>query len=163
GRRRLARPRRPPAVDRARPRERRPRPRLALRTPRRRRRLAPCAARDQPRRLPLRPHRPARAGPRPHRRAEDVARRRAARDRAGVGLLLYRNGRGLALRGLADIADVMAGSSLPQVADGYSGVWRWLHDKAGPLAIGFVVCATLFSLTTQAWALGSAASDLSSR
>ena len=33
----------------------------------------------------------------------------------------------------------MAGSSLPQVAEGYSGVWRWVHDKAGPLAIGFVV------------------------
>jgi hypothetical protein len=57
----------------------------------------------------------------------------------------------------------MAGSSLPQVAEGYSGVWRWIHDKAGPLAIGFVVAATLFSLTTQAWALGSAASTLASQ
>jgi hypothetical protein len=77
------------------------------------------------------------------------------------GFILYRNGLVLALHGFACLAGFMAGSSLPQVAEGYSGVWRWVHDKAGPLAIGFVVAATLFSLTTQAWALGSAASNLS--
>ena len=79
------------------------------------------------------------------------------------GFLLYRNGLVLALHAMACVAGFMAGSSLPQVAEGYSGVWRWIHDKAGPLAIGFVVCATLFSLTTQAWALGSAASNLSAQ
>jgi len=79
------------------------------------------------------------------------------------GFILYRNGLVLALHGFACVAGFMAGSSLPQVAEGYSGVWRWVHDKAGPLAIGFVICATLFSLTTQAWALGSAAADLSSQ
>jgi hypothetical protein len=79
------------------------------------------------------------------------------------GFILYRNGLVLALHGFACVAGFMAGSSLPQVAEGYSGVWRWVHDKAGPLAIGFVVCATLFSLTTQAWALGSAASTLSAQ
>ncbi len=79
------------------------------------------------------------------------------------GFILYRNGLVLALHGFACVAGFMAGSSLPQVAEGYSGVWRWIHDKAGPLAIGFVVLATLFSLTTQAWALGSAAADLSAQ
>jgi hypothetical protein len=79
------------------------------------------------------------------------------------GFILYRNGLVLALHGFACIAGFMAGSSLPQVAEGYSGTWRWIHDKAGPLAIGFVVAATLFSLTTQAWALGSAASSLSAK
>ena len=79
------------------------------------------------------------------------------------GFILYRNGLVLALHGFACVAGFMAGSSLPQVAEGYSGVWRWIHDKAGPLAIGFVVCATLFSLTTQAWALGGGASDLSAQ
>jgi len=79
------------------------------------------------------------------------------------GFILYRNGLVLALHGFACVAGFMAGSSLPQVAEGYSGAWRWIHDKAGPLAIGFVVCATLFSLTTQAWALGSAASNLSAQ
>ena len=79
------------------------------------------------------------------------------------GFILYRNGLVLALHGFACVAGFMAGSSLPQVAEGYSGVWRWIHEKAGPLAIGFVVAATLFSLTTQAWALGSAASSLSAK
>ena len=77
------------------------------------------------------------------------------------GFILYRNGLVLALHGFACVAGFMAGSSLPQVAEGYSGVWRWVHEKAGPLAIGFVVLATLFSLTTQAWALGSAAATSS--
>jgi hypothetical protein len=79
------------------------------------------------------------------------------------GFILYRNGLVLALHGFACVAGFMAGSSLPQVAEGYSGAWRWIHDKAGPLAIGFVVLATMFSLTTQAWALGSAASTLSAQ
>jgi hypothetical protein len=79
------------------------------------------------------------------------------------GFVLYRNGLVLALHGFACVAGFMAGSSLPQVAQGYSGVWRWVHDKAGPLAIGFVVAATIFSLCTQAWALGSAASTLSAQ
>jgi len=76
------------------------------------------------------------------------------------GFILYRNGLVLALHGFACIAGFMAGSSLPQVAEGYSGVWRWIHDKAGPLAIGFVILATVFSLCTQAYALGHQASSL---
>ena len=79
------------------------------------------------------------------------------------GFIVYRNGLVLALHGFACVAGFIAGSSLPQVAEGYSGVWRWVHQKAGPLAIGFVILATLFSLTTQAWALGSAASTLSAQ
>ena len=79
------------------------------------------------------------------------------------GFILYRNSLVLALHGFACVAGFMAGSSLPKVAEGYSGTWRWIHDRAGPLAIGFVVAATLFSLTTQAWALGSAASSLSAK
>ncbi len=67
-------------------------------------------------------------------------------DLGDFGFVLYRNGLVLALHGFACVAGFMAGSSLPQVAEGYSGVWRWIHDKAGPLAIGFVIAATLFSL-----------------
>lgn len=74
--------------------------------------------------------------------------------------VLFRNSLVLALHALACVAGFIAGSSLPQVAEGHSGVWRWVHDKAGPLAIGFVVCATLFSLTTQAYIIGSDASTL---
>jgi hypothetical protein len=79
------------------------------------------------------------------------------------GFILYRNGLVLALHAFACVAGFMAGSSLPQVAEGYSGTWRWIHEKAGPLAIGFVVLATLFSLSTQAWALGGTASSLSAQ
>src|SRR5690349_1271815 len=38
--------------------------------------------------------------------------------------LLYRNGLVLALHAMACVAGFMAGSSLPQVATGYSGLWR---------------------------------------
>jgi hypothetical protein len=78
-------------------------------------------------------------------------------------LILYRNGLVLALHAFACIAGFIAGSSLPQAAEGYSGVWRVFHDKAAPLAIGFVVVATLVSLTTQAWALGTSAATLSAQ
>ena len=79
------------------------------------------------------------------------------------GFVLFRNGLVLALHSLACVAGFMAGSSLPQVAEGYSGIWRTIHEKAGPLAIGFVVCATLFSLLTQAYALGHGAADLAAQ
>ena len=74
--------------------------------------------------------------------------------------ILYRNGLVLALHAMACVAGFMAGSSLPIVAEGYSGLWRRMHDKAGKLAMGFVGLATLFSLTTQGYALGMTASSL---
>ena len=77
-----------------------------------------------------------------------------------VAFLLYRNGLVLALHALACVAGFMARSSLPVVAEGYTGVWRRIHERAGTFAIGFVLVATLFSLATQAYALGHAASDL---
>lgn len=77
-----------------------------------------------------------------------------------VGFLLYRNSLVLALHAMACVAGFIAGSSLPLTAASKSGVWRWVHDKAGPLAIAFVVAATLFSLTTQAYALGLLADQL---
>jgi hypothetical protein len=74
--------------------------------------------------------------------------------------VLYRNSLVLALHAMACVAGFMAGSSLPQVASGYSGVSRWVHEKAGPLAIGFVVCATAFSLCTQAYIIGGGAGSV---
>lgn len=79
------------------------------------------------------------------------------------GFVLFRNGLVLALHALACVAGFMAGSSLPKVAAGYRGVWRWVHEKAGPLAIAFVAGATLFSLATQAYALGRGAATLSAQ
>ena len=80
---------------------------------------------------------------------------------ADFAFVLYRNGLVLALHALACVAGFMARSSLPTVAQDYSGLWRRVHDRAGPLAIGFVVAATAFSLATQAYALGRGAADLS--
>ena len=78
-----------------------------------------------------------------------------------VGEVLLRNSLVLALHGFACVAGFIAGSSLPLTAERHTGAWRWVHEKAGPLAIGFVVCATAFSLLTQGWVLGGAAATLS--
>ena len=74
--------------------------------------------------------------------------------------VLFRNSLVLALHALACVAGFMAGSSLPLSASHRSGVSRWVHEKAGPLAIGFVVCATMFSLCTQAYVIGGGAAAL---
>jgi hypothetical protein len=74
--------------------------------------------------------------------------------------IMYRNGLVLALHAMACVAGFIAGSSLPLSAASRSGVDRWVHEQAGPLAIGFVVCATLFSLGTQAYGIGLLASDV---
>ena len=77
--------------------------------------------------------------------------------------VLYRNSLVLALHALACVAGFMAGSSLPLQAAHKTGVSRWVHEKAGPLAIGFVVCATVFSLMTQAYVLGGGVSTLAAQ
>jgi hypothetical protein len=81
-----------------------------------------------------------------------------ASDYAGV---LYRNSLVLALHAFACVAGFIAGSALPLSASKRSGLSRLVHDRAGPLAIGFVVCATTFSLATQAYVIGGAAATLS--
>lgn len=80
-----------------------------------------------------------------------------------VGHVLYRNALVLALHGFACVAGFIAGSSMPLEAQRYRGFVKTVHDKAGPLAIGFVVCATSFSLATQAYVLGSSASTLANQ
>ena len=79
---------------------------------------------------------------------------------ADYGRVLFRNSLVLALHALACVAGFMAGSSLPLSASHRSGLSRWVHEKAGPLAIGFVVCATLFSLGTQAFVIGGGAASI---
>jgi hypothetical protein len=60
----------------------------------------------------------------------------------------------LALHAMACVAGFIAGSSLPLQAEHKSGVSRWVHEHGGRLAIGFVVCATAFSLSAQAYVIG---------
>jgi glucan phosphoethanolaminetransferase (alkaline phosphatase superfamily) len=38
-----------------------------------------------------------------------------------------------------------------------------VHEKAGPLAIAFVVCATCFSLVTQAYVIGGGAASIAAQ
>jgi hypothetical protein len=82
---------------------------------------------------------------------------------ADYGNVLFRNSLVLSLHALACVAGFIAGSSLPLSAAHRSGVSKWVHEKAGPLAIGFVVCATLFSLTTQAFVIGGTAASLATQ
>jgi hypothetical protein len=80
-----------------------------------------------------------------------------------VGHVLYRNSLVLALHAMACVAGFIAGSSVPLQAQHHTGFTRKLHDRAGPLAIVFVICATTFSLATQAFVLGNAASTLAAQ
>jgi hypothetical protein len=80
-----------------------------------------------------------------------------------VGHVLFRNGLVLALHAMACVAGFIAGSSMPLEAERYSGWWRAVHDRAGTLAIGFVIAATAFSLVTQAYILGQGAATLAAQ
>jgi hypothetical protein len=80
-----------------------------------------------------------------------------------AGPILYRNSLVLALHSMACVAGFIAGSSLPMVAESKKGIWKKVHDTAGPAAIAFVAAATTFSLSTQAYALGARTADLAYR
>lgn len=60
----------------------------------------------------------------------------------------------LALHAMACVAGFIAGSSLPLQAASRRGLSRWVHEHGGRIAIAFVVCATTFSLSAQAYLLG---------
>lgn len=77
--------------------------------------------------------------------------------------ILWRNSLVLALHGTACVAGFIAGASMPIAAAQRSGFSRWVHVKAGELAILFVCGVTLFSLGTQALYLGFQGSTLASQ
>ena len=77
--------------------------------------------------------------------------------------VLYRNSLVLALHALACVAGFIAGSSLPLSASKRTGLSRWVHEKAGPFAIAFVVGATAFSLCSQAYVIGGGAASLAAQ
>jgi Stage II sporulation protein M len=68
--------------------------------------------------------------------------------------ILWRNSLVLALHATACVAGFIAGASMPIAAEQRTGFSRWVHVKAGELAILFVCAVTLFSLCTQALYLG---------
>lgn len=69
----------------------------------------------------------------------------------------------LALHATACVAGFMAGSSMPQIARGLTGVNRIVHEKAGPIAILWVVAVTTFSLITQTYLLGFYGASIAER
>ena len=68
--------------------------------------------------------------------------------------MLYRNSLVLALHALACVAGFIAGSSLPLSAAIAAASRAGCTRRRVPLAIAFVVCATAFSLCTQAYVIG---------
>ncbi|MGE5408279.1 MAG: stage II sporulation protein M [Syntrophothermus sp.] len=68
--------------------------------------------------------------------------------------ILWRNSLVLALHATACVAGFIAGASMPLAAAQRTGFSRWVHVKAGELAIVFVAGVTMFSLGTQALYLG---------
>ena len=76
----------------------------------------------------------------------------------GVGDVVHivlGNGRVLALHVMACVAGFMAGSSLPMQMRTQTGFQRFIHERGAQFAILFVVAAIVFSLSIQAWVLGS--------
>jgi hypothetical protein len=78
----------------------------------------------------------------------------AVGDLAEVVRILRSNLLVLALHAMACVAGFIAGSSLPIQAQHHRGVARWVHERGGRLAIAFVIGATSFSLSAQAYVIG---------
>jgi Stage II sporulation protein M len=81
-------------------------------------------------------------------------------DAGDVLHILYRNSLVLALHAFACVAGFIAGSSLPLSAEQRTGLSRWIHEKARPVAFAWVVAVTCFSLSTQAYVLGLSGATL---
>jgi hypothetical protein len=75
--------------------------------------------------------------------------------------ILWRNSLVLALHATACVAGFIAGASMPIAAAQRTGFSRWVHVKAGELAILFVCAVTIFSLATQSLYLGFQGSTIS--
>ena len=78
----------------------------------------------------------------------------AVGDAGDVLGVMKRNLLVLALHAMACVAGFIAGSSLPLQAQHRHGLSRWVHEHGGRLAIAFVVAATTFSLSAQAYLIG---------
>jgi hypothetical protein len=80
-----------------------------------------------------------------------------------VGHLLLRNSLVLALHAMACVAGFIARSSLPLQIEDKRGVWRLVHERAGSIAVASVAGAIVFSLSAQAYLLGTNAGTLAAR
>lgn len=75
--------------------------------------------------------------------------------------VLVRNLLVLALHAMVCVAGFLAKRSLPMQAQLRHGFDRWVHEHAGNAALVWVTSCTIFSLLTQAYALGHITRDAS--
>jgi hypothetical protein len=68
----------------------------------------------------------------------------------------------LALHAMACVAGFIAGSSLPLQARHHHGLRRVVHERGRWVALGFVGCATAFSLSLQAYTIGTGVAQVAS-
>ena len=73
--------------------------------------------------------------------------------------IFFKNMLVLGLHAMACVAGFIAGSSLPMQAHGKTGVSRWIHEHGGRFAILFVIAATTFSPSAQAYVLGTSVAN----
>jgi hypothetical protein len=78
--------------------------------------------------------------------------------------ILLGNLKVLALHVFACVAGFMAGSSVPMQAERMqSGFQRFIHERGAQFAILFVLAAITFSLSIQAWVIGSQTAKVAHR
>jgi hypothetical protein len=68
----------------------------------------------------------------------------------------------LAFHAMACVAGFIAGSSLPLQAAHHRGLLRQVHERGRWAALGFVVAATAFSLSLQAYTIGTGVAQVAS-
>lgn len=83
-----------------------------------------------------------------------------APDLEAAAEVLFRNSLVLALHAFACVAGFLAGSALALENERRSGVSLWVHERARPVALAWVLGVTVFSLCTQAFELGFTAATL---
>jgi hypothetical protein len=81
-------------------------------------------------------------------------------DRLEVARIFGHNLLVLALHAMACVAGFIAGSSLPLQAQQHTGFVRVIHERGRPFAMAFVICATTFSLSLQAYVLGTSVASV---
>jgi hypothetical protein len=74
--------------------------------------------------------------------------------------ILFHNLLVLALHAMACVAGFIAGSSLPLQAKYQTGLNRMVHERGRPIALACVVGATAFSLSMQAYSLGTGTAQI---
>jgi hypothetical protein len=74
--------------------------------------------------------------------------------------IFFKNLLVLALHAMACVAGFIAGSALPMQAEGRTGISKVIHERGGRFAILFVIAATTFSLSAQAYLLGISVADV---